>query len=114
MDISARQKLANLIRNHRGNKSYRSYGKELGVSGTTIQDWETLATEPSGEKLNLIANAVGFTLQELLENINGRAFSNPTPIDRLIRQIESLPPNEICRVVEAGVRKLSQTAVKAS
>jgi transcriptional regulator with XRE-family HTH domain len=111
MDISARQKLANLVRNHRGGRSYRSYGKLIGVSGTTIQDWENLATVPSRENLTSIARTVGYTLQELVEAVEGRNHPNPTPIDRLIRQVESLPPQELTLVVQAGVRRLSENAI---
>jgi transcriptional regulator with XRE-family HTH domain len=95
MNIKAKQKLSTLIKDLRAAQSYRGYGKVLGVSGTTIQGWENMTSEPETSNLEHIANLAGYSLQELLDYLNERNVRQDIPVERIIRQVKQMPAREL-------------------
>jgi transcriptional regulator with XRE-family HTH domain len=95
MKIEARQKLSGLIKDLRGNNSYRAYAKLLGVSGTTIMGWENMTSEPETGNLEHIAHLAGYSLQELLDYLNDRHDKSGIPVERIIRQVKQMEAKDL-------------------
>jgi len=95
MNIQAKEKLSTLVKELRGNQSYRAYGKVLGVSGTTVQGWENMTSEPETSNLEHIAKLSGYTFQELLDFLNDRNVKSEIPVERMIRQVRQMSSKEL-------------------
>lgn len=108
-DYRARERFAEVVYSVRNGQSYRSYGKKLGVTGTTVKSWETCEFEPSLENLEKIAAEAGLTLNQLMDylEIHTQASSDVDQKKKLIAQLRQLPRHELAEVVEAGVRILA-------
>lgn len=65
IDTTPKQRLANLVRELRGEKSQRNFAKLLGVSYYAVQSWEKQAVWPDNDNLQKIANSKGWTLLQL-------------------------------------------------
>ncbi|MDS3861040.1 helix-turn-helix transcriptional regulator [Thermosynechococcaceae cyanobacterium BACA0444] len=108
MEYKAREKLAVLIKQARGTRSYRAYGRALGVSGTTIQGWETMQYVPERENLVKIAADAGYTLDELIKQLEG-AMPEPSeePKQQALKYLRQLPRDELLEVVYEGTKILA-------
>lgn len=95
MNIQAKQKLSTLVKDIRGNQSYRAYGKMLGVSGTTVMGWENMTSEPETTNLEQIAKLSGYTFQELLDFLNDRYIKPEIPVERMIRLVREMSTKEL-------------------
>lgn len=100
MNLESRQRLADFVVKARGRKSYRAYGKLIGVSATTVQAWERLDSMPETENLKAIAASAGYNLQELLAHLEGQPLPEPA-VDQIVRQIQSLPLKQVAVISQA-------------
>jgi transcriptional regulator with XRE-family HTH domain len=101
MKIDAKQRLAVLVKQLRGDKSYRAYGRILGVAGTTVQGWENMTSEPEMGNLSQIAKLAGYTLQELMDYLNGKPVQDDIPVERIVRQIKEMPAKQLALIGRA-------------
>lgn len=85
-DELARKRLAQLIRELRGQTTQREFAKQLGTSYTAVQDWEKQIRLPKEINLKRIAQLKGWTQEELLHYL----FLSDAP-----SQIASVDPFEI-------------------
>lgn len=108
MNKEARERLAKIVRQARGQMSYRAYGRLLGVSGTTVQGWETLQYVPERDNLAKIAAHAGYTLEELLRYLEGDL---PDPSlgskEVLLKAMRQLPKEELLEIVYEGTKILA-------
>ncbi|NJN87418.1 MAG: helix-turn-helix transcriptional regulator [Leptolyngbyaceae cyanobacterium SL_7_1] len=95
----AKERLAQLIKELRGQKTQREFAKLLGTSYTAVQDWEKQIRLPKERNLKLIAQLKGWTHEELLCHL---FLPNPRPettltnsLKILIAQIQGLSPLEM-------------------
>lgn len=65
VDTTPKQKLADLVRGLRGEKSQRNFAKLLGVSYYAVQSWEKQAVWPDDDNLQKLANLKGWTLLQM-------------------------------------------------
>ena len=65
VDTTPKQRLANLVRELRGEKSQRNFAKMLGVSYYAVQSWEKQAVWPDNDNLQKLAALKGWTLLQL-------------------------------------------------
>jgi transcriptional regulator with XRE-family HTH domain len=107
MNLGAREKLAVVVKQARGDRSYRAYGKLLGVSGTSVQGWESMEYVPGTDNLTRIAADAGYTLTELLAHLEEKPLPAPASKDRLLQQMRQLTKTELVEVMEAGVKLLA-------
>jgi transcriptional regulator with XRE-family HTH domain len=107
MKLEAREKLASVVKQARGHRSYRAYGKLLGVSGTTVQGWENMQFVPGTDNLARIAADAGYTLPELLVFLEEKPLPIPASKDQLMQLMRQLSKNELVEVIEAGVKLLA-------
>lgn len=65
VEATPRQKLANLVRELRGEKSQRNFAKLLGVSYYAVQSWEKHTVWPDNDNLQKLADLKEWSLSEL-------------------------------------------------
>lgn len=68
-DELAKERLARLIKELRGQKTQREFAKLLGTSYTAVQDWEKQIRLPKEENLRRIAQLKEWTQEELLYHL---------------------------------------------
>lgn len=110
MNLVAKEKLAAVVKQARGSRSYRAYGKLLGVSGTTVQGWENLEYVPERENLAKIAADAGYTLSELILYLDEKPLPSPSSRDRILQQMRRLSKTELVEVMEEGVKLLASAS----
>lgn len=62
----AKRRLADLIKDLRGNETQRRFARSIGVSYTSIQDWEKQIRLPGKKNLQRIAQLQGWTYDQLV------------------------------------------------
>lgn len=107
VDSEARQRFAQVVMELRGNRSYRSFAKILGVSHPTIKAWENLEVVPDVQSFERIAALRGETLSEFREFLAGTR--QPTSLQRLIQQIQGIPMNDLAQVLRAIADRIENT-----
>jgi hypothetical protein len=107
MNISSKQRLSELVKRLRGDQSYRAYGRFLGVSGTTVQGWENMTSEPATENLEQLAKQAGYSMQELLDHLHGKSVNEEISVARMVRHIAIMSRDEVAKIVKAGVDRLA-------
>lgn len=110
LSLESRERLANVVKKARGSVSQRAYGKMLGVSGTTVRDWEEMLATPSTENLKKIAASAGYSLEDLLALLEGRATPQPSDVEQVITKIRYMPQKEFAQVVRAVGDRLAAVA----
>jgi transcriptional regulator with XRE-family HTH domain len=120
VNIESREKLIEIIKLARGSMSQRAFGKLLGVSATAVQLWEKGVNVPDTEYLAQIAARAGYTLEELLCCLEGRAVPEISDLSVILRQIKYMPLSQVAQIAQAiaerfaSVAEASQDEVKAS
>ena len=110
MDLEARKKLVEVVKMARGSMSQRGFGKLLGVSATAVQLWEKGDSIPDTENLANIAAKAGYTMEELLHYIGVKPMSQSTDVNQMVKQIKSMPLNEVAIVGRAAMERLAAAA----
>ena len=113
MDLEARKKLIEVVKMARGSMSQRGFGKLLGVSATAVQLWEKGVNVPDTEYLAQIATRAGYTLEELLCCLEGRAVPETSDLSVILRQINHMPLSQVAQIVQAAAARLAAVAESA-
>ena len=79
MDYLAKQRLAELIKDLRGELTQREFAKRLGVTYGAIQSWENAEVTPSSTNLVKISDYTGLSLQELMSSLTGSKIGTGKP-----------------------------------
>ena len=107
MDTQGKQKLVEVIKLARGSKSQRAFGRQLGVSATSVQAWEKGIKTPDTENLARIAAQAGYTLEELIYCLEGKPVPEASELSVIIRQINNMPLSEVVIVGKAVMDRLA-------
>ena len=100
MNLEARERLAFLVKQARGNLSKSSFAEMLGVSHTSVASWEKGTYMPDVKSLLKISERLGMTVEEFVLAVDGKA--KPKKIDEMVDKIKSLPLKQLA-VVERAV-----------
>ncbi|MGI2903050.1 helix-turn-helix domain-containing protein [Tolypothrix sp. VBCCA 56010] len=114
MNIESRQKLIEIIKLARGSTSQRAFGKLLGVSATAVQMWEKGVKVPDTENLAQIATRAGYTLEELLCCLEGKAVPETSDLSVILRQINHMPLSQVAQIVQAAAARFAAVAESSS
>lgn len=108
MDVEARRLLSEAIKQARGSRSQRKFAKDLGVSYATVRSWEECESFPSQKSLELIASALGYSLEEFLQYLR-RQQSHSQPryqvAEDLLPMVNQLSDVEAARLVQMIVER---------
>ncbi len=110
MDTQSRQKLIEIIKLARGEMSQRAFGKQLGVSATSVQMWEKGLKTPDTANLGRIAAQAGYSLEELLLCLEGKPVPEASDLNVILRQINNMPLSQVAQIVQAGAARLGVVA----
>ncbi|MGB3755119.1 MAG: helix-turn-helix transcriptional regulator [Rivularia sp. (in: cyanobacteria)] len=110
MDTQGKQKLVEVIKLARGSMSLRAFGKQLGVSATSVLAWEKGEKVPDTENLARIAAQAGYTLEELVCCLEGKPVPEASELSVILRHINNMPLSEVAQVVQAGVDRITAAA----
>ncbi len=100
MNLEARDRLASLVNQARGNLSKSAFADLLDVSHTSVASWEKGTYMPDVKSLLRISERLGMTVEEFVWAVEGK----PTPkkLDEMVDKIKSLPLKQLA-VVERAV-----------
>lgn len=121
VDTTFKKKLANLVRELRGEASQRSFAKLLGVSNQAIQNWEKERTWPDDDNLQRLADLKGWTLKQLQayleaetqagEGVNCASFGDASEpalnVQRLLAEVRMLPFQAAAQVAKVAVETMA-------
>ncbi|NJP12013.1 MAG: helix-turn-helix transcriptional regulator [Leptolyngbyaceae cyanobacterium RU_5_1] len=95
----AKERLAQLIKELRGQTTQREFAKLLGTSYTAVQDWEKQIRLPKGKNLERIAQLKGWTQEELIYHLfppNPHSENAPPdPLANLIAHVQNLSVSQM-------------------
>ena len=72
MSLQGKQKFAELVKLYRGEVSFTKFAKKIGVDYMTVTKWENGASIPDAVNLSKLGKVIGFSVQQLLDIIEGR------------------------------------------
>jgi transcriptional regulator with XRE-family HTH domain len=101
VNIETRDRLIKIVKQARGDLSRRSFARLLKVSPTAVQFWETGESMPATENLAHIAQRTGYSLEELIGYLEGKPLPEPEDLDRIVRQIHTLPLSQVAVIGKA-------------
>ena len=95
---SPTSRLAQLIKELRGNASQREFSKLLGTSYTAIQDWEKEIRLPSSRNLQRLSQLKGWTEAELMNHLFSpdvqAEHQNVDPVEHIVSSLQRLSPEQ--------------------
>lgn len=110
--LEGRELIGKIIREARGSRSLRNFGKLTKISHTTIRRIETAEDVPSNETLMALAEFTPYTFEELQAILQGR---EPTDLREVVtahdalKIVKQLPPDEIEKLTHMLVTLLRHT-----
>lgn len=121
VDVSPREKLANLLKELRGERSQRSFAKLLGVSNQAVQNWEKQRAWPDDENLQRLAELKGWTLEQLKTHLNGETTADesvscvavnedselPLYVQQLLAEVRALPFQAAAKVAQVALETMA-------
>lgn len=108
MNLDSRLKLADIVRAGCEKHGQRGYARKLGVSQATVAGWLESRSVPSTDNLRLIADEAGYSLEELLEFLDGMPSpkSEVSMSEQILKLMRSVSKDELAKVLESGIRLL--------
>jgi transcriptional regulator with XRE-family HTH domain len=110
VDTQARQKLIEVIKLARGSMSLRAFGKELGVSATSVLSWEKGEKVPDTANLASIAARAGYTFEELFSHLEGKRIPEASELSVVLKQVSNMPLSQAAIVGKAIMDRLAAAA----
>jgi len=107
--VESKERLKEVLKIAQGTMSRRAFSKMLGVSPTAVILWERGETVPDLENLIKIAKLSGYSLEELIYYLAGKTSSEPSFLEKILREIHQMPIEEVVKVTSAGMNRLEKT-----
>ncbi|NMG23054.1 helix-turn-helix transcriptional regulator [Brasilonema bromeliae] len=129
---TSRQRLAELLKELRGERSQRSFAKLLGVSNQAVQYWEKERTWPDDNNLERIAELKGWTLLQLQVYLEGEQERSSVAdedvnrvndselqqqsrsVQQLLEEVRMLPFQAAVQVAKVALETMEMMAAKSS
>lgn len=106
-DNEFNQRLAALLKELRGNCSFREFAAIIGTTHTNVRQWESGKGEPRLRVLGKIAALRGWTLDELMVYLEGSALPKEPRIPQLLAEVRSLPFEEAVQVAQVALETIA-------
>lgn len=109
------EKLAEIVRNARGNMSERSFAEMIGVTNTTISRIEKCEVqEPKLDTLEKLSGAIGYTREELISilemnpnNPNKKTAKLYKTAEDAVPVVDQLPKREMAKLAKYLIDKIA-------
>ena len=109
------QNLAVLLKELRGDASFREFAAMIGTTHTNVRQWESGKGLPHLRVLGNIAALKGWTLDELKRHLEGQYLPSGTPqkltITQLLAEVRSLPLEAVAQVAAVAVETLATRSI---
>ena len=112
--IEFNQKLAALLKELRGNCSFREFAATIGTTHTNVRQWESGKGEPRLRVLGKIAAQRGWTLDELMVYLEGEPLPKEPRIPHLLAVVRSLPFSEVAQIAKVALETMAIKGQQAS
>lgn len=100
----AKERLAQLVKDLRGQVTQREFARRLGTSYTAVQDWEKQIRLPSEKNLKRIAELKGWSQEELVRYIfcsdTRLAAEDSDPVTGIIAQVRDLSQEQLQQLID--------------
>jgi transcriptional regulator with XRE-family HTH domain len=107
------ERVSKIVKLARGDMSQRAFGMDLGVSSTAVQHWENGTSIPETRHMSGIAVKAGYTLQQVMEYVEGGDLPDADIIVQMTRQIKKLSLKQIALIDRAVSDRLVAIAESA-
>ena len=104
---SKSKRLATLIQELRGSQSQRQFAKQLGVSRSSVNFWESHIAWPETENLEKLAALKGWTLSHLQTYLIEGELPSEDPLEQVLKTVRSLPLEALAKVATVAVETLA-------
>lgn len=106
-NIESNQRLVALLKELRGNSSYREFAATIGTTHTNVRQWESGKGEPRLRVLGKLAALRGWTLDELMIYLEGELPPEEPRITQLLAEVRSLSLEAVAQVAAVAVETLA-------
>lgn len=106
-NIESNQRLVALLKELRGNSSYREFAATIGTTHTNVRQWESGKGEPRLRVLGKLAALRGWTLDELMIYLEGELPPEEQRITQLLAEVRSLSLEAVAQVAAVAVETLA-------
>jgi transcriptional regulator with XRE-family HTH domain len=104
VEMEARQRFANLVKNLRSSRNIRGFAHLVGVSHPTVLAWEKCEVAPKRENLERVAELRGESLDQLLSYLEGS--DEISPETRLLTVINGASKEQLVFFLRAIAERL--------
>lgn len=101
------ERLAQLIKELRGNTSQRRFSTLLGVSKSCVHFWESRLAFPDTENLEKLAKFRGWTLAQLQTYLVKGELPDDNSFQQILCQLQLLPTEALVKVISISVQTLA-------
>lgn len=100
MNLDSRENLSELIKKLVAqSRSRNAFARDLGVAPATVIAWEKGESIPDRESLLKLTTKTGYSIQELLGMSYGKTSVEHPSVERILRELERLPREEVARII---------------
>lgn len=110
MNTETKQKLSQLVKKARGDKSQRAFAISLGVSSTAVQHWENGTSMPEAKHLSQIANAAGYSLSQVMAYLDGAELPQLDITTEVVSYVNKMSFKQLTVVTRAVADRYSAIA----
>lgn len=108
VNTSAKQKIAQIVRDGCSRHGQRGYARLLGVSQYAVQNWLDCGSTPNVENLKKISTSAGYDFDEFIQYLElDKDQEDVKPLDEILRHIKKLPREELVQVIYEGTKILA-------
>lgn len=114
MNLQAREKLAEVLRELRGHETLTVFAKRFDVSYQALSKWESLQSFPDMEHLAKIAKVAGYALDDFVCFLDGRKPEKRSEFGYLKQQVKTLKKNEFVELYRMMSDRVAEMAIAES
>lgn len=100
MDTADKKRLRQLLLNLQGGNTQRWLADQLGVTPFSLNSWINMIAFPNRESLQIIANYMGISLEQLLEEITGEKRVLSLTADGIYLSLKQMDKEEKIKLIK--------------
>lgn len=114
MNLQAREKLAEVLKELRGHEALTVFAKRFDVSYQALSKWESLQSFPDMFHLAKIAKFAGYSLDDFVCFLEGKQPEKRSEFGCLKQQVKSLKINEFVELYKMMSDRVVEMAIAES
>lgn len=110
MSKDTKQKISQLVKKARAEKSQRAFAISLGVSSTAVQHWENGVSIPETKHLSDIAALAGYNLSQVMAYLDGSPLPELDITNEVVSYVNKMSFKQLTVVTRAVADRYSAIA----